>query len=206
MVSVRGVASRITDWSPFLLTSWDIFCLLSPMLPSPSSLPPPSSMLYLFPRANGCFSDSDVWKQIKTPTKKLFLEGHVPGFYMFPLSSWNPWELRKQEVQTVRAINSSLLAGGFVYGTAAQTSSLGFTVLSLTPLAFCLLLQILCLELFLVLCLIPGLDALGCLVWGLWVPFGHSLNLALTIFLLGGWTERFSVPAFHSLLRMAGFN
>lgn len=86
MVSVRGAAPRITDRSPFLLTTWDFFCLPSPMLPSPSSLPLSSSMLFLLPRANGCFSDSKVWKQTKTPSKKLFLEGHVPGFYMLPLS------------------------------------------------------------------------------------------------------------------------
>lgn len=147
------------------LTSWGFFCLSSPMLSSPSSLPPPSSKLFLLPRVNGCFPDSDVWKQTKSPSKKLFLEGHAPGFYMLPLSLWNPWELRKQKVQTARAINSSLPACGFVYGTAAQTASLGFPVLSLTPLALCLLLQILCLELFLALCSISGLDVLGHLVW-----------------------------------------
>lgn len=49
-------------------------------LPSPSSLLPPSSRLSLLPRPNSHFFDSDVWKQTKTLSKKLFLEGHAPGF------------------------------------------------------------------------------------------------------------------------------
>lgn len=94
------------------------------------------------------------------------------------------WENKKSKL--ARSRDSSLPAGGFGYASLTQASPIDvIAALSPTPLALCLLLQILYLELFLVLGLTSGLDVLGYFAQDqdFWVPFVHSFTRFLLILL-----------------------
>lgn len=131
------------------------------------------------------------------------------GFYKLPLLFWYPWKVRKQEVQTGQ-VQWQSLACWWVWVWKPNTSFLPdiIAALSPTPLSLCLLLQILYLELFLVLILTPGLDALGYFAQDqdFWVPFEHSFTQFLLILLDAATLKKVFVSAFHSLLRVMVFS